>query len=314
KKDAVAEQQRKKQIIIRNALLAGFALVLALVFFIFRGYRQKKKAYDIITRQKEEVTKSRKKVMDSINYAQKIQYSLLPSGEEIRKYMADYFVCFMPKDVVSGDFYWFHHTDDCSYMAVVDCTGHGVPGAFMSMLANSFLNEIVIEKQVSDPAEILAQMHEHVFKTLRQQKGDEYSQDGMDISLVVIDHKKGTAKFAGAKNNGFVIDGQKITTLKATPKSIGGLSMIGEVEPTRQFKSEVFEVKKGILLVLSTDGIFDQLNASDEKFGKARFNELVQGLYSMDMQQGQLLAENTVNEWKTGMNQQDDILLLSVKI
>ena len=88
-------------------------------------------------------------------------------------------------------------------------------------------------------------MHQLVFRTLHQEKGDEYSQDGMDISLVVIDHKKGTAKFAGAKNNAFVINGQNITTLKATPKSIGGLSLIGEVEPTRQFKSEVFEVKKG---------------------------------------------------------------------
>jgi len=314
KKDAVAEQQRKKQAIIRNSLLAGFTLLIAMAFFIYRSYRQKHRAGIIIAKQKEEVEKSRKKVMDSIKYAQKIQYSILPSPDEIKKYMSDYFVCFMPKDIVSGDFYWFHHTDDHSYLAVVDCTGHGVPGACMSMLAHSFLNEVVIEKKISEPAEILSFMHQLVFRTLHQEKGDEYSQDGMDISLVVIDHKRGTAKFAGAKNNAFIIDGQNIITLKATAKSIGGLSLIGEIEPTRQFKSEAFEVKKGMLLVLSTDGIFDQLNAQDEKFGKARFNDLVMSASNTSTEQAQLLAEDIVNTWKANMQQQDDILVMGVKI
>jgi len=314
KKDAVVEQERKKQAIIRNSFLGGLVLTLVLVFFIFKGYKQKKKDNIIITRQKEEVEKSRKKVMDSIKYAQKIQYSLLPSAQEIKQYMDDYFVYLLPKDVVSGDFYWFHHSNGLSYLAVVDCTGHGVPGACMSMLAHSFLNEAVIEKKITEPAEILAHMHELVFKTLHQQQGDEYSQDGMDMSLLVMDHTKNRATFAGAKNSAFIVEGENIKVLKATSKSIGGLSLIGEIEPTRQFKSETVELNKGALLILSTDGIFDQLNNQDEKFGKARFNALAQSLFSMQMEQGKKTTEATIHNWKGSLTQQDDILLMGVRI
>ncbi len=314
KKDAVAEQQRKKQAVIRNSLLAGFALVVALAFFIFRGYRQQQRANIIITRQKEEVDKSRKKVMDSIKYAQKIQYSLLPSPEEIRRYLSDYFVCFLPKDIVSGDFYWFHHIEGLSYLAAVDCTGHGVPGACMSMLAHSFLNEIVVEKKVSEPAEILAHMHQLVFSTLHQQKGDEYSQDGMDISLVVIDHEHNRATFSGAKNNALLVEGQNIRILKATPKSIGGVSMTGDIEPARQFKSETVELNKGNLLVMATDGMVDQLNAKDEKFGKTRFNEMVLSFEGQSMGKCEVTVETTLNNWIGDLHQLDDILVMGVKI
>lgn len=314
KKDATAELERKKQVVIRNFLLAGFALVLALTFLILRGYRQKQRANIIITRQKEEVDKSQKKVMDSMRYAQKIQYSLLPSSEEINKYMGRYFVYLLPKDIVSGDFYWFHHADRLSYIAVVDCTGHGVPGACMSMLAHSFLNEIVIEKGISEPTEILSLMHQLVFTTLHQEKGDEYSQDGMDISLVVIDHKQNTATFAGAKNNAFVIDEENVQTLKASPKSIGGLSLLGEIEPVRQFKSEVYEIKKGALFILSTDGIVDQLNSQDEKFGKNRFNVLIQSILRNGIENADTLVQTAINDWKGGAPQTDDILLMGIRM
>ncbi len=314
KRDAMAEQERKKQAVIRNSLLAGFTLVLALVFFILRGFRQKRKAYVIISQQKEEVDKSRKKIMDSIKYAQKIQYSILPSGEEIKHYLSDYFVCFLPKDIVSGDFYWFHHIEGLSYLAAIDCTGHGVPGACMSMLAHSFLNEIVVEKKVSEPAEILAHMHQLVFSTLHQQKGDEYSQDGMDISLIVIDHEHNRATFSGAKNNALLVDGQNIRVLKATPKSMGGVSMTGDIEPARQFKSETVELNKGNLLVMATDGMVDQLNANDEKFGKTRFNEMVKSLYTIPMEKGETVIETAIHKWKSTLPQQDDILVMGMKV
>jgi serine phosphatase RsbU (regulator of sigma subunit) len=314
KKDLLAQQDRKKQIIIRDFSIGGFAMMFALAFFIFRGYTQKRKDNVIIKSQKEAVDRSQKKVMDSIRYAQKIQYSILPSGDEIKKYVSDYFVCFMPKDIVSGDFYWFHHIEGLSYFAVVDCTGHGVPGACMSMLAYSFLNEVVVEKRTTDPAGILGAIHQLVYKTLQQQKGDDYSQDGMDISVIVIDHKHNMAKFAGARNNAFVTDGQSITVLKATPKSIGGLSLTGEIEPTRNFKSETFELKKGTLLVMTTDGIIDQLNAKDEPFEKRRFNALVQSLYNLPVTESKNTVETAAIEWKGALPQLDDILVMGIKV
>jgi serine phosphatase RsbU (regulator of sigma subunit) len=313
-KQAVAELERKKQVLIRNVLMAGLVLVLALAFFIFRVYQQKKKANVIIAIQKEEVEKSRKKIVDSIKYAEKIQYSLLPSPAEIKKYISDYFVCFMPKDVVSGDFYWFHHYNGLSWLAVVDCTGHGVPGAFMSMLAHSFLNTAIIENKITDPAAVLSLLHQLVFRTLHQEKGDEYSQDGMDISLVAINHAGNTATFAGARNNAWLTDGEQVKILKANPKSIGGLSLLGEIEPQRPFKSETVELKKGMLMVLSTDGIADQLNAQDEKFGRERFRAMIQSLKDKPMPEGQTIAETTINKWKASTNQQDDILMMAVRI
>jgi tetratricopeptide (TPR) repeat protein len=314
KKDVIAQQERNKQVIIRNSFIGGFVLMLALAFFIFRGYRQKQKANIIISQQKEAVEKSQKKVMDSIKYAKKIQYSLLPSDEEIKKYVSDFFVCFLPKDIVSGDFYWFHHTDELSYFAVVDCTGHGVPGACMSMLANSFLNELVIEKKIHDPSEILEQMHQLVFNTLHQQKGDEYSQDGMDISLVVINYRNKTAKFSGARNNAFIINNNTITTLKATPKSIGGLSLTGEIEHIRRFTSQEFYLIPGMLLIMATDGIVDQLNADDEKFGRKRFNALMKSFGALPANKRASMVETTINKWKDTLHQQDDILVMGVQI
>ena len=184
----------------------------------------------------------------------------------------------------------------------------------MTMIAHSSLIEVVIEQKITSPDKILSALHQQIFKNLQQQKGDENSQDGMDISLVVIDHKNNLLHFSGARNHGFLVDGKEIRILKATPKSIGGLSMLGEIEPERKFKSETFQIHPDSLLILTTDGILDQMNKNDEKFGNERFKEMILNIHSNEIGFNQQLVENTYRSWTQGISQLDDVLLMAIKL
>ncbi|MBK9283799.1 MAG: tetratricopeptide repeat protein [Sphingobacteriaceae bacterium] len=304
-------KQEKTQ---RFALITGLTLVLIFLIYTFIRFRHSQKQKKRIEHQKILVDQSQKKIVDSINYAKKIQNSILPSGDEISAIFPKHFIFFKPKDIVSGDFYWFYHRDHLSFIAVADCTGHGVPGAFMTMIASAGLNEVIIEQNSIQPEIILSSLHSTIFKGLQQQKGDEYSQDGLDISLAVIDHKSHLLHFSGAHNHGFLIDNGEIRTLKASPKSIGGLNILGEIEPNRKFKGETYQLNKDSILILSTDGIYDQLNPSDEKFGLQRFKELILRLNSDDNLVNLKTAEQTFNNWKQEVPQLDDILMIKIKL
>ena len=307
--DAKLKQQKTQ----RLALIGGLFLLLGFSIFIFNRFKNSQKQKLLIEQQKKLVDESQKKIVDSINYAQKIQHSILPSTNEISLLFPNLCIFFKPKDIVSGDFYWFHHHGNLSFIAVADCTGHGVPGAFMTMIASSALNEVVIEQKNTEPDKVLSGLHNFIFKSLQQNNGDEYSQDGMDISLVVIDHSNKLLHFAGAHNHGFLIDNGEIRTLKATQKSIGGLSILGDIEPQRNFKTESYQLNKNSVLVLATDGIYDQLNPHDEKFGIKRFKDLILKLNSDNYPDNQAEIELTYNNWKQETQQLDDVLLLTIK-
>lgn len=304
-------KQEKTQ---RFALIGGLILLLTFSAVIFNRFKNSQRQKQIIESQKKIVDQSQQKIIASINYAKKIQYSILPSGEEIGKYFLQHFIFFKPKDIVSGDFYWFHHENDLSFIVTADCTGHGVPGAFMTMISLANLMEVVVEQKITSPDKILSALHNLIFKSLQQHKGDEYSQDGMDISLAIIDHQTNMLHFAGARNNGYLVDKEEIRTMKATPKSIGGLSVLGEVEPERSFKSEQFQLKKDTLVILSTDGFLDQLDPRDEKFGTDRFKEMLRHLYNNDFKDNLIFVENTFTNWQDKSTQIDDVLLIGLKL
>jgi serine phosphatase RsbU (regulator of sigma subunit) len=304
-------KQEKTQ---RSVLIGGLLLISVFLIFTYNRFKKTQKQKQLIEIQKKIVDTNRKKTIDSINYAKKIQNSILPSKEEIGVLFPNHFILYKPKDIVSGDFYWFHHQNHLSFFAVADCTGHGVPGALMTMIAHSNLIEVVVEQKITEPGKILSALHGLIFKNLQQHKGDQYSQDGMDLSLAIIDHKTKLLHFSGARNNGYLVDGNEIRILKATPKSIGGLSVLGEIEPLRTFKSESFQINKDTLLVLSTDGIFDQLNEEDEKFGNNRFKEMILSLYDSNAEENLNITETTYNNWKGNTPQLDDILLIGIKL
>jgi len=307
---AIIKQEKTQKL----ALYAGIVLILIFTGFIFNRFKISQKQKHIIEMQKSLVDESQRKIIASINYAKRIQSSMLPAAEEINHFFSQNFVFFKPKDIVSGDFYWFYHEGDYSYLAVADCTGHGVPGAFMTMIAHSLLNEVVIEQKITSPDKILNQLHSLVFRALKQHKGDEYSQDGMDISLVKIDHKHNVLQFAAARNPGFLIHNSVIEVLKATQKSIGGLSLLGEVEPERKFNMETIELKENSMLILSTDGFFDQLNEEDKKFGTNRFKEMIVTLASQNPSDNKIHVETVFTNWKKETPQLDDILVLGIRL
>ncbi len=304
-------KQEKTQ---RLALIGGLILLLGFSVFTFNRFKNSQKQKRIIELQKKLVDESQKKTIDSINYAKKIQNSILPSTQEIGIKFPHHFIFYKPKDIVSGDFYWYHHENNLSFFAVADCTGHGVPGAFMTMIAHSILIEVVVEKKITAPDKILKSLHALIFKNLQQQKGDEYSQDGMDLSLAIIDHKNNLIHFSAARNHAFLINHNEVRTLKATQKSIGGLSLLGEIEPEREFKAESFQINPGSFLVLTTDGIFDQMSKQDEKFGTERFKEMILSLNPDNPTENLKVVESTYYQWKGETSQLDDILLLGVKL
>lgn len=321
------ENRKNEEIKHRNQVVMSFTLMgllLTIVVFVIKSNIERKRHNKKLGIQNQEILSQKnlleiankeillknKDITGSINYAQKIQYSILPSVDEIKTHIPEYFVFYRPKDVIGGDFYWFFHREGLSFIAVVDCTGHSVPGALMSMTVNTLLNEIMFEEKDNDPAMILSSLHRKIYKTLQQQKGDEYSQDGCDISLCVLDHDKKILHYSAARNNAYICNGSGIQVLKATQKSIGGLSLLGLSEPERNFKSYSVEIKEVSLLLMTTDGILDQLGSDDEAFGTIRLKELGLKLYQRRGKDGSRIVEEDLIGWKKDNDQQDDILVM----
>jgi tetratricopeptide (TPR) repeat protein len=331
KKDALAEQERKKQILIRDTFMAGFVLMLALAFFIFRGYRQKQKANEIISRQKEEVENQKalvedqkkiveeknKDIIDSINYAQRIQKALLKEEERVSMHLPDHFILFKPKDIVSGDFYWSLEKEQYFYMAAVDCTGHGVPGGFMSMLGIAFLNEITSGIAALTPAEILNQLRDKILKELGQTGGEEESQDGMDISLMRMDLKTREIQWSGANN--------PLWILKPSSNGSSKQSPLTEIPPDKQpigyyplmnpFTNHVIKDEKDSIIYLFSDGYADQFGGPNgKKFMYKQLQQLLIGIYDRPLTEQKKTLEQKFMEWKGNKFQIDDVLIMGIRV
>lgn len=249
-------------------------------------------------------------IKDSINYAKKIQDAILPLDEEIKKALPQSFVLFKPRDVVSGDFYWFNKKDDKIYIAAVDCTGHGVPGAFMSMIGNSLLNEIVSKKGTNDAASILKRLHQGVRKSLKQDRDSYESKDGMDLALAVIDTTTNILQYSGAKRPMFHYNNGFFEEIKADKQSIGGL----EMEDHYTFTNHNFELKKGDTFYLFTDGYVDQFGGEKgKKFSTKRLKETLEGMQPLSMKEQKQELNSIIDNWKSEVEQIDDILVIGIR-
>ena len=292
-----------------------------------------------ITKIKEAEEKIKAKniqITDSINYAKRIQDSILLSEEEIQKYLPDSFIYFQPRDIVSGDFYWFSahpQTGGAIIIAAIDCTGHGVPGAFMSMIGNMLLNKIVNEKHITDPEEILNRMHIGVLTALQQEKKDAQSQDGMDMALCVIDTENKQIQYAGAMNPLYIIRNNEksllkkgrvssqttnipeLIEIKPDSRSIGGISLKKEINTERKFTTHTIDIQKGTVIYMFTDGYIDQFGGEkNTRFTSSRFKQLLLNNYNLDMQQQKISLSKTMEEWKGDLKQIDDILVMGIRI
>lgn len=276
------------------------------------------KRQEEIATQRDHLKIANEQVMSSIQYAQTIQKAILPSVEKIAQVFPQHFILYRPKDVVSGDFYWFAQLakedtglqTDLSFMAVVDCTGHGVPGAFMSIIGSTLLNEIVNQKQLTDPAAILEQLHLGVKQAVEKTEG--MNTAGMDVCLIRYEQwGMGQVKiqFSGAKRNLlFVRNGShEVEKLGADRRSIGSQVSIA-------FTTQELVLEKGTMLYLSSDGYTDQNNPEREKMGGAKFNEIILSTAKAPVEEQLQAFEHALDEHQQIAEQRDDISLLGIRV
>ncbi|MES2396568.1 MAG: tetratricopeptide repeat protein [Bacteroidota bacterium] len=321
KKDAEISKQQaetEKQNLQRNAFLIGFVLVIVLSFFIYGGYHQKKSVNKLlgeknlmIEKQKILVEEKNEKITDSINYAKRIQQAVLPSDVLIKSFLPGSFIFFRPKDIVSGDFYWFSEKKDKLLIAVADCTGHGVPGAFMSMIGNTLLNEIVNVKNIVEPEQILDRLNKGIVSLLHQGEEATTQDDGMDITILSIDRGNNEIEFAGANHFSYLFHQNRLETLKGDVFSIGGMFGRSDIN----FTSKKIKVVEGNTVYLFTDGFIDQFGGEkNTKFLSGRFEQLLQSIQQYDIEQQQEKVKTAFDNWK-GINKQlDDVLIVGIRL
>ena len=275
-----------------------------------------------VVRQKEEIEGKNKDITDSINYAKKIQDAILPTNDYIKSLLPDSFILYKPKDIVSGDFYWLTEVNQngnpTHIIAAADCTGHGVPGAFMSMIGNSLLNEIVNDKGITEPAKILQTLKKGVIKSLKQSGEKGESQDGMDIAVCAFDFKENKVEYAGANNPLYLIRNSELIVTKPDRMPIG--IYIGE-KP--HFTNHEIAIQKEDIIYIFSDGFIDQFGGPQgKKFMSKRFKQLFLDMKEMSMAEQKTHLDKTIEEWKvisnpsTGQSyeQMDDILVIGIKV
>lgn len=248
-------------------------------------------------------------IKDSINYAQRIQTSILPDLSVIKEHLPDSFILYKPRDVVSGDFFWFNKVDDKLFFAVVDCTGHGVPGAFMSMIGNSLLNEIILTKKITSPSLILSSLNRSIFKVLKQSTSE--SKDGMDMALCMIDLKNGSLTYAGANRELLLIRNHEMKEYKPTKSAIGGFTDSNTI-----FTETRIEVLAGDIFYMTTDGYADQFGGEKgKKLMTRNFKDILMQIHTLPMPQQQESLDQKIMAWMGNIySQVDDILVAGIKL
>ncbi len=266
-----------------------------------------------ITERKQiemEVKNQHKKITESINYAKRIQWAIVPDAQVLETHLPESMLFYKAKDVVSGDFPWYAEVGDDVYIAAVDCTGHGVPGALISLIGYFLLNDIVKSQKVSDPGKILDLLDEGVTTTLRQDRGDSMSKDGMDLALLKINKKTNKVAFAGAHRSLYKVHQGVLEEIKGNKFAIGG----GKYRNQTDFTTHELTMEKDDLLVFCSDGYPDQFGGPmNRKFGPKRLRELIQSNYNLPMPQMQQAFEDAWEDWKGEYKQTDDVLLIGIR-
>ncbi|MCF6366422.1 MAG: SpoIIE family protein phosphatase [Bacteroidales bacterium] len=272
-----------------------------------------------IESQRDVLYKQKKEIIDSINYAERIQSAVLPSAELMNDVVKDHFVFFKPRDIVSGDFYWVKKIRTFSFIVAADCTGHGVPGAFMSMLGSSFLNEIVTSRTLDSAGEVLNRLRNKVKKSLHQKGAEGEQKDGMDISLLIIDWETLELQFAGAYNSLYIVrkNGEQ-TNEEANYEFIklkADRQPIGIYIHEKDFTNHSFQLQKGDTIYALSDGYVDQFGGdTGGKFKSGRFQKLLLSFQDKSMEEQKHILGRTFTKWKRDIEQIDDVLIIGMRI
>lgn len=324
KNQEIQNERITRQRIVNYSIFAGLLLVMVLAFLTYKRYREKQKANKLLGQQKIEILNKnqdlqsknnliehqKKEITDSIEYAKTIQHAMLPNDSEIHELFPNSFVLFSPKDIVSGDFYWFKKVNDIHFVAAADCTGHGVPGAFMSMIGNDKLNFAIQEKKLVKPSEILSELNKGVKAALKQNDTDSKSRDGMDIVLCAFDFKDKKLQYAGANRVLYKISKGELTEYSPTKSAIGGFT-----SENFEFKNNDIEYVSGDVFYLFTDGYADQFGGETaKKLMTKNFKKLLLTVAGKPLIEQKQEIKRTFETWKGDYEQIDDVLVIGVKV
>lgn len=251
----------------------------------------------------------------SLQYAKRIQNAILGNIDFITSRFNDAFILFYPRDIVSGDFYWFTEKGNIKIIIAADCTGHGVPGAFMTVMGNDFLNDIILNKNILDPSEILEELDQMIVATVQKQNsGSTPTKDGMDISVLVFDDDAKTVSFSGAKNPLYMVRNNEMEVIKASKYSIGSTLVSKADVLVKKFETHTIQLMRGDQFYILSDGYQDQFGGDDNrKFLTKRLRELLHELSVLPMAQQKEKLDQIFAEWKGGVNQTDDVLVIGVR-
>jgi serine phosphatase RsbU (regulator of sigma subunit)/tetratricopeptide (TPR) repeat protein len=310
------KNELENQRTISLSIFGGFILLMLVAILLFNRYQLKKKAnnqlqgaFNLIEEKNALIERSNLMITDSITYAKRIQDAVLPDPEDLSKLLSeDFFIFYKPAQIVSGDFYWCTSQNSKTIFVVADCTGHGVPGAFMSMIGNTLLNEIVNEQKITCTKKIAELLDKKIIHALHQHSGtDQY--DGMDISICCIDKLNKEISFTGAHHAMYVYnDGLK--KIKGDPYSIGG----AQHQDFKTFSAQTIPLEENLKLYFLTDGYCDQSGGSlNKRFNSTKFEKILSEIQGLKMQEQKETLEFAFEDWKGSTKQRDDILVAGIK-
>ena len=299
----IQQAEIKTQKVIEGVLFVGILLVISFLVFVYKQLNNTKKQKDLIEEKQAEIT-------DSINYAKKIQDAMMTSSVYLKETLPKSFIFFKPKDVVSGDFYWIYKDQEENiFFTVADCTGHGIPGAFMSMIGTSLLNEIIIDKGVKDTDKILGEMRSQIIKSLHQEE-EGAQKDGMDISLCKLNIKKKLVEFSGAHNSLIHISEDELNNYRGDHQPVGLL--LGDKKP---FTKHEVKLKKNDMLYIYSDGYQDQFGGEKgKKYMGAKFKKQLLKINKESTEKQLILLEEDFKSWTQNYEQIDDVCVMGVRI
>ena len=302
---AIEKESKAKQRILIYASAVGFCLVIVFLIFVFNRLKVTRHQKSIIDVAYEELGDKNKEIMDSITYAKRIQSAILPPMKEFDNHLKDGFVLYKPKDVVAGDFYWLEHVSNKTLFAAADCTGHGVPGAMVSVICNNALNRSIREHGLVEPGEILDKTREIVIEEF--EKSDEEVKDGMDIAICSLEGN--ILQYAGAHNPLWIVRNGKLLETKANKQPIGHFD---HPEP---YTTHNIELEPGDSIYIFSDGYVDQFGGEKEKKFKAKsFRELLLSIQEKPMEDQKRIIDETFEAWKGDLEQIDDVCIIGVRI
>jgi tetratricopeptide (TPR) repeat protein len=307
KKDAIASADKARQQVVTDLITVGLVLVMIFSVLLFSRFRLTQKQKKVIEEQKLLVEEKNKAIVDSINYARRLQDAILPPLSQVKQFLPDSFLLYKPKDIVAGDFYWMERSGDNILIAAADSTGHGVPGAMTSVVCSNALNRALNEFKINDTGKLLDKTRELVLETFAKSEGE--IKDGMDISICAINQKANRLEWSGANSPLWFLRNGEIKEI------IPDKQPVGKYEAVTPFTTHTIELHKGDILYLFTDGYADQFGGPKEKKFMARqMKEILLTNADLPMEEQKALLDKALMTWQGSLEQVDDILVIGIRV